>query len=198
MCRVMTAYVLVTMVDYFGDIPYSEALQGSGNFNPKADSGEDVYKAAFGLLDQAITNFNTTTAPIPTSPPFADLYYGGSAAKWKKFANSVKLKMYLNWRLFNAGEAATGISGLLTSADGLITTADQNFIFRFGTNQADPDSRHPNFTGAYISGGGTYMSNHLVWSMLHGYGAETYGIPGDPRMRFYFYRQTGANSSNPN
>lgn len=198
MCRVLSAYVLVTMVDYFGDIPYSEALQGSSNFNPKADSGADVYDAAFGLLDQAITNFNTPTTPIPASPPFADYYYGGSASKWKKFANSIKLKMFLNLRLTDAGRAASGISGLLTSADGLITAAGDSFIFRFGANQADPEARHPNFTGAYISGGGTYMSNHLIWSMLHGYGAETYAIAGDPRMRFYFYRQTANNSSNPN
>jgi len=198
MCRVMTAYVLVTMVDFFGDIPYSEALQGSANFNPKADSGQDIYLAAFDLLDEAIVNFNTASTPIPSTPPFADYYYGGSAAKWKKLANTIKLKMFLNWRLLDASQAQAGISAVLGSPDGIISTAAENFIFRFGTSQADPEARHPNFTGAYISGGGTYMSNHLMWSMLHGYGAETYGIAGDPRMRFYFYRQTGTNSSNPN
>ena len=201
MCRVMTAYVLVTMVDFFGDIPYSEALQGSANFNPKADSGQDIYLAAFDLLDEAIVNFNTASTPIPATPAFADYYYGGGAtgaAKWKKAANTIKLKMFLNWRLLDAAQAQAGISAVLGSPDGVISTADQNFIFRFGTSQADPEARHPNYTGAYISGGGTYMSNHLMWSMLHGYGAETYGIAGDPRMRFYFYRQTGTNSSNPN
>ena len=228
--RVMTAYVLVTLVDLFGDVPYSEALQGAGNFNPGADSGEDVYKAAFALLDRAIVDFDvynrfnvgtanytglpndphptTKVVPVlnPTVPPFSDLYYGGNVSRWKKLANTIKLKMFLNWRLFNEGEATAGINGLLTSADGVISAANENFIFRYGTSTADPDARHPNY-GSYIAGGGTYMSNHLMWSMLHGYQANEYGTAtkpgtfapaGDPRMRFYFYRQTGVNSSNPN
>jgi len=230
MARVMTAYVLVTLVDLFGDVPYTEALQGSENFNPAADSGAEIYAAAFALLDRAIVDFdvytrfnagvanytgapndphpNTDVTPIlnPTTPPFTDLYYGGNVTRWKKLANTIKLKMYLNWRVFNEGEATTGINAVLASADGLISAANENFIFRYGTNTADPDARHPNY-GSYIAGGGTYMSNHLIWSMLYGYQANEFGTgtkpgtfapAGDPRMRFYFYRQTASNSSNPN
>jgi len=196
-CRVLSAYVLVTLADYFGNVPYSEALKGSDNFNPAADTDQSVYEAAFGLLDAAIANFNTASTPIPTSPPFADLYYNGSSAKWKKLANSIKLKMYLNWRNFNAAQAKEGIEGLLTSADGVIAAQGENFIFRYGTNTTDPDVRHPNY-GAYIAGGGTYMSNHLNWMMLYGYDMHLEARPGDPRMRFYWYRQTTANSTNPN
>ncbi|HYC85917.1 MAG TPA: SusD/RagB family nutrient-binding outer membrane lipoprotein, partial [Chryseosolibacter sp.] len=39
--RVLSAYVLTMLVDYFGDVPYSEAFQGSSNFNPAADNMED-------------------------------------------------------------------------------------------------------------------------------------------------------------
>ena len=34
MGEVMQAYTLITLVDFFGDIPYSEALTGSENLNP--------------------------------------------------------------------------------------------------------------------------------------------------------------------
>lgn len=202
--RVLSAYVLATLVDYFGDVPYSEALQGSDNFNPAADPGESVYEAAIALLDRAIVDFNTSAGvtahpvtgvipqAIPTNPPFADLYYNGSIAKWKKLANTLKIKLYLN-----TGNKA-GIEATLAATDGIITAANENFIFRYGTNTTDPDVRHPNFAGAYISGGGTYVSNYLVWQMLHGYDFHLRTRAGDPRMRFYYYRQTGANSTNPN
>ena len=202
--RVLSAYVLATLVDYFGDVPYTEALQGSDNFNPAADTGESIYEAAIALLDRAIVDFNTSAGvaahpvtavipqAIPTNPPFADLYYNGDIAKWKKLANTLKIKLYLN-----TGNKA-GIEATLAAPDGIITAANQNFIFRYGTNTTDPDVRHPNFAGAYISGGGTYMSNYLVWQMLHGYDFHLRTRAGDPRMRFYFYRQTGANSTNPN
>ena len=58
MGEVMQAYIMLTLVDYFGDVPYTEALQGSENLNPAADSGQSVYNAAIGLLDSAISNFN--------------------------------------------------------------------------------------------------------------------------------------------
>jgi len=202
--RVLSAYVLATLVDYFGDVPYTEALQGSDNFNPAADSGESIYDAAQAMLDRAIVDFNTSTGvvahpvtgvipqAIPANPPFADLYYNGSVSKWKKLANSLKVKLYLN-----TGDKA-GIEAVLASADGVITDQNQNFIFRYGTNTTDPDVRHPNFAGAYISGGGTYMSNYLMWQMLYGYDFHLRTRAGDPRLRFYIYRQVTTNSANPN
>ena len=43
MGEVMQAYTMLTLVDYFGDVPYSEALLGSENLNPTLDSGQSVY-----------------------------------------------------------------------------------------------------------------------------------------------------------
>ena len=54
--RVLKAYVLLTLVDLFGDVPYSQALKagsGAANFNPGVDSGRSIYEAAIALLDEA-------------------------------------------------------------------------------------------------------------------------------------------------
>ncbi|MDW8332504.1 MAG: SusD/RagB family nutrient-binding outer membrane lipoprotein, partial [Cyclobacteriaceae bacterium] len=76
---------------------------------------------------------------------------------------------------------------------------NQNFIFRYGTNASAPDSRHPRFVANYPAGGGNYMSNWLIWHMFHGYDAtHRGGDPGDPRIRFYFYRQRLVNSNDAN
>ena len=53
MGQVFEAYTLITLVDFFGDVPYSEAWIDS-NLNPKLDSGASVYAAAIVLLDKAI------------------------------------------------------------------------------------------------------------------------------------------------
>ena len=92
MGKVFQAYILITLVDYFGDIPYSEALQGGeGVLNPIADSGQSVYSAAISTLDSAIADFNSG-GPVPSN----DYYYGGDADKWIKAANSIKKKALLN------------------------------------------------------------------------------------------------------
>ena len=63
MSQVFQAYIYMSLVDYFGDIPYTEALQGSDNLNPSSDGGSSVYQAALGLLDSAIAGFNAGGVP---------------------------------------------------------------------------------------------------------------------------------------
>jgi hypothetical protein len=205
MARVMMAYVLTTLVDQFGDVPFSEAFLGSENFNPKADDGASVYAEVFAMLDKAIQDLTTPTVAAggylnATAPAIEDLYYANNYSRWVKLANTLKLRNYLNLRLVDPAGAAAGIAAVLTAPGGIITTQTENFVFRYGTNLADPDSRHPRFVANYPSGGGNYMSNWLMWQMFHGYDRHLLSSPsqGDPRMRFYFYRQTNANNSDPN
>jgi hypothetical protein len=175
--QVIEAYTIVTLVDYFGDIPYSEAFDGS-NLNPKLDAGKDVYAAALVLLDKAIVNFNATATAEPTN----DFYYGKSWSKWVKLANTIKMKIYLQTRLVDA----TAISkfNTLVSAGSFIG-AGEDFEFNWGTSNASPDSRHPEYVNNYTpSGVGSgYQANWLLNEMKNGKSVQ------DPRIRFYFYRQ---------
>jgi hypothetical protein len=197
MARVIAAYMIVSLVDYFGDVPYSEALTGSSNFNPKLDDSSELYDRALEYLERAIDDLTTGTTVQggylnPGAPTPQDLYYANNYGSWVRAANSIRLKIYLN-----LGDA-TGINSVIAHPGGLITAPAHNFVFRYGTNQADPDARHPRFNQNYLGGGGAYMSNWYMWHMFHGYNAQQNGAPGDPRMRFYFYRQTNVNSSDPN
>ena len=56
--KFIKAYVAITLVDYFGDVPFSEANLGGENFNPAADPGATVYASAMALIDEAIGHFN--------------------------------------------------------------------------------------------------------------------------------------------
>ncbi len=48
--QILKAYTAMTLVDNFGDIPFSEANLGNENLSPKADNGSDVYKAALVMF----------------------------------------------------------------------------------------------------------------------------------------------------
>lgn len=190
MARVMQAYTLSVLVDFFGDVPFSQAFQGQGNLNPPVDNDEQLYPAIIAIVDQGIANLRTT--PSALAPAITDFYYGGTVSNWIRFANALRFKLYLNLKNVNPALATTGINAVLADTGGLIESAGQSFIFRYATNTADPDVRHPRFVGNYITGAGDYMSNYLMWQMFHGYDMV------DPRMRFYFYRQRSANSVDPN
>ncbi|MBS1488983.1 MAG: SusD/RagB family nutrient-binding outer membrane lipoprotein [Bacteroidetes bacterium] len=191
--KVIQAYVTLTMVDVFGSIPYSKALDPN-NFNPPADKDSDAYSAALALLDDAIVDLNKTA---PTAP---DMYYGGSSAKWITLANTLKFKAALNKKLVDPTGSAATINALL-SANDLIDAADgsEDFVFHYSTNISNPDSRHPYFTNNYVQGAATYHTNWLMWNMRYGKTDITNNYIIDPRIRYYFYRMTGfIDTSDPN
>jgi len=181
MAKIIKAYELITMVDMFGDIPYSDALDPT-NFNPKADGGAGLYDAALALLDDGIADFGKTSSGKVAN----DMFYAGSTAKWITAANTIKLKIYLQRRLVDSNAKAE-IQALIDAGD-LIDKADgsEDFVFTYpGNSIANPDTRHPFFTDSYINGAGAYLSNSYMVSMYNGRGGFQ-----DPRIRYYFYRQS--------
>lgn len=181
--KTIKAMVLFNLVDVYGDVPYSEALDAS-NFFPKVDSGSSIYDAAYSLLDEAAAHF---VASGSSGTP-NDYFYANNYTKWVRLVNTLKLRYFLNLRLTDQSGSASGISALV-AADNMLKTGD-DFVFRFGTSNANPDSRHPNFSGSYTSGGGTYHSTFYMWHMTEAKGFD------DPRARFYWYRQVLVNSTN--
>ncbi|MBZ9788273.1 SusD/RagB family nutrient-binding outer membrane lipoprotein [Psychroflexus sp. CAK57W] len=184
--EVIEAYLIVTLVDYFGSIPYSEALDTS-NLTPQVDEGSAVYQAALDLLDDAIVKFQQDT----TVDLANDFYYDNDYGKWVKLANTLKMKIYIQQRLVNPSA--------ISSFDAIATTGNyiqegEDFVFNWGSTLDNPNSRHPLYNAQYAPGGPAtwYMSNWLMDRMLNGQSIE------DPRIRYYFYRQVGDVLSNVN
>lgn len=178
--QVLSADVLVTLVDFFGDVPYSEALQASeGVFNPNVDSGEDVYAAAEALLDEAIKNLTREDA---SAGPANDFYYNKNYENWVKLANTLKMKIYLQTRLVD--DAAVTKFNEIVAGGNYIDETSEDFQFRWGTNETQPDTRHPYYADNYTpAGASSYLSNWLMGTMAE---------KDDPRLRYYFYRQVEA------
>jgi hypothetical protein len=181
--KVIKAMVLMNLVDYLGDVPLSEALQGAANFNPKVDPAASVYQAAFAELQAARTLFGTATAAIPT-----DFYYNNNLGRWGRLISTLELRYHLNRKLIDEAGARTAINALIAAGNFLAEGDD--FVFRYGTNLTNPNSRAPRFS-QYGTGGGDYQG---TWYMFHLTEAKGFD---DPRVRYYLYRQVNSNPTDP-
>lgn len=198
MAQVLEAYIIVTLVDFFGDIPYDEAFQGAANFNPgiAGDGGASVYADALALLDDAIANFERDDV---LAEPASDLFYGGNWENWIKAANSIKMKIYITNRLVDSN-ASAAFDAIVQSGD-FIDDNSEDFQFPWATSFNNPDARHPNYITDYTpAGANTYMSNWLMDYMLNGKINDNPAFDAaDPRMKYYFYRQVASvPQDNPN
>ena len=135
MGTVMKAYTTEILVDLYDQIPYTQALQGSNNLNPKFDDGYSIYTSLISSIDAALAkDFSASTN---VSPGTQDLIFGGDIMKWKSFAYTLELKMYL--RMINAypNVASAGIKALYAKGVSFLSTdaAVTNF-----TNQPGMDN----------------------------------------------------------
>jgi hypothetical protein len=88
---IMKAYDFEQLVDQFGDVPYSQAFQPSTILFPAYDSGQAIYNDLVKQLDAAIALINKSTGA--TNPSTSDVAFGGNMTGWKKFANTIKLRL---------------------------------------------------------------------------------------------------------
>ena len=190
--KAMAAHVMMGIVDSVGDIPFSQANNQTEYPSPSVDDDADVYAAAVAMLDEAESYLNAAGGGD-------DLFYGGDSSKWMKFVNTLRMRAMLTTGDY-AGALAQG---------GVIDTADADMQFNYGTQELQPDTRHPWYQSDYTtSGANIYQSSWLMDVMIgdinEWYGAPV-GYPGigneedgavqravqsdDPRRRYYFYRQ---------
>jgi len=93
--KTMKAYDFHNLVDIFGNIPYSEALQSINKIRPAYDKDQAIYEDLAKKLDTAANLFKEVTGKVSTADGAYDIMYKGDAAKWGKFANTLKLRLLL-------------------------------------------------------------------------------------------------------
>jgi hypothetical protein len=169
--KIMQAHSLIILVDLIGNAAYSEALDPIQFPSPNLDEGASIYTVALGLLTEA----EGLLSSGPATQGATDFYYDGDTTKWLKVINTIRLKAYKqtsNVSAFNA----------VIAGNNFISSNEDDLEFKYGTNQLQPDTRHPSYANDYTpSGANNYKSN---WTM------ETMLEKNDPRIRYYFYRQS--------
>ncbi|MFA5817009.1 MAG: SusD/RagB family nutrient-binding outer membrane lipoprotein [Bacteroidales bacterium] len=90
--KIMRAWDFMYITDIWGDIPYSEAMQGfsvTGTLTPKYDTQASIYADLLVQLEEA----NVLLAGTTLNFGGGDILYGGDPVLWRKFANSLKLRI---------------------------------------------------------------------------------------------------------
>jgi len=132
--RILKAYIFSTITDRWGDVPYSQALKGDKT--PGFDKQEDIYRGCMRELTQAVAAFNSSSAVT------GDIMYGGDVAKWKKFANTLRMRLAIQVsKRFptTSGWAAGEFRAALADAGGSITANADNFEVKYpGGNFQSP------------------------------------------------------------
>lgn len=181
--KVMKGFMFAQLVDVFGDVPYTEALNGTEVKSPHYDDDAFVYDQAIALLVEAKADLNQAITAVEPNIP-ADLVYGGGTSavqynRWIKAANTILLRLYLNIRKVDAARSTTSINALITE-NNFISTNAEDFQFTFGATLA-PSTRHPIFQQEYAGAAKTFfITNYFMYWMLS---------KSDPRLPFYVFRQ---------
>jgi hypothetical protein len=126
--NILQQYVFWTITDRWGDVPYSEALQGASKTTPKYDTQESIYKGMIASLKASVAAFDGT------SMVQGDVIFNGNVAAWKRAANSMRMLMAIQLsKKYPAagGYAATAFSEALTDGGGYISTNAQNMVIDY-------------------------------------------------------------------
>lgn len=180
------AYLMSVAVDLWGDVPYSEATQLTNSIiSPKFDNQKEIYAQIFELIETAKTNIISNLGN--EKPSADDLFYGGNKAKWIRFANTFKLKLYNQTRLTNDFDQV-GFDALILENNFFTSIAD-DFQFNHYNNISPSNERNSLFIESYESTlFGTYQSPWF-YEILKGVNPNIHNGNPDPRMNYYFYNQ---------
>lgn len=93
--KAIEAYALLLTTDLWGDIPYSEAFQGTDLLQPRFDSQEDIYTSVFNLIEEARRDLSVEDGGALV-PGGDDLVYGGNLDSWLKFCSMLEARARLH------------------------------------------------------------------------------------------------------
>lgn len=117
---VMDAQASQVLTDFYGSVPYTEA-NNINIFEPMFDSGESIYDSMITDLDFALAQDLSTS--VGSAPGIDDLIFQGDMDNWTRFANTMKLKIFMRQtNSSRSGVADAGITALLTSGVAFLDT----------------------------------------------------------------------------
>ena len=164
------------VTDAYGPIPYS-MIGENGQIQVPYDSQEKVYDKFFEELDAAIKVLTEHRTDAISAK--ADYIYGGSAEKWCKLANSLKLRLAMRIVYANEAKAREMAESAVNSEVGVITSnADNARLTSFGAD-GNPIYVAVNYNkpADCMTGGDTHAAADIICYM-NGY--------SDPRREKYF------------
>jgi len=165
--RAWRVFIYQKLTDLYGDIPYTQAAKAfeGGTLTPAYDTQESIYADFISELRAARDAFDATAKSVQ-----GDQFYGGDITKWKKFTNSLLLRIGMRLIKVDPTRAKALVQEALDSSHGGVMTsnADQPVL---QYNSAVPNGFYENLGDQHF-----LMHNTLVDHMINSH---------DPRLRIY-------------
>jgi len=165
--EIMNVYAYSVLVNTFGNIPYTDALDIT-NTSPKYDDAATVYSDLLDRLENAINAIDET------SPGFGagDVMYGGDMAGWKKFGKSLQMRLAMIIADHDEGKASGIVSKV--ASDIITDNANNTYFYYLST----PPNTNQLWVDLVQSGRKDFVAaNTLVDAMK---------ALEDPRIPYYF------------
>lgn len=126
--RIYRVYVMSLITDIYGDCPYTEAGLGylEEKFNPRYDTQEEIYYDFFTELKGAAEQLDPSADRIT-----GDVIFSGDIAKWKKFANSLRLRYAMRISGVNPSKARNEFEDALNATGGVMASADDDALIHY-------------------------------------------------------------------
>lgn len=179
--RIMKVYTFARITDLYGDIPYSQA--GKGFYNqitkPKYDTQEEIYNDFFKELKEASAQLDASKDKVPD-----EVFYNGDIMKWKKFANSLRIRLAMRLVKVNPEKARQEVTDAY-NADGGVFTANSDLC---KTVHMDNQNTYADFRG---NGASAAMNRATSMPKVVNTFLNQLRSTGDPRLKIIVrvYRQ---------
>jgi hypothetical protein len=175
---ILQSWMFQVLTDMYGDIPYSEAVSAMEEepiLTPKYDAQEDVYAGIISALEEA--NSLLASASLPSVK--GDIYNNGDLGKWRKFANSLRLRAYMRLSEVAPNIASAGIKSIYDDLanNPVLDGNDDNITLTYlGTNpNVFPQSE---VSGYRVGSFNEYRMSETIETALKSF--------DDPRMMRWF------------
>lgn len=172
--EILSVYAWANLVETFGDIPYSQSLNPGTYVLPVYDDAATIYSDLLTRLNAAIPNL--TNSGFGASDPI----YAGNPASWKKFGNSLKLRM---------GIRIVDVPAMSAKAQSAITTAVSGGVFTSNADNAalKYESASPNTNPVWVDLVQSGRSDFVIANTL----VDFMNNLSDPRRSVYFDQNLG-------
>jgi len=132
--KLIHAWGFMTMVDMYGEMPYTEAL--TEKITPKYDDGQTIFNGCMAMLDEAIKYLEMSQPATATKLSSGDIWNNGDVTKWIKLAYGLKARWLNNLSKKKAYDPDAVLAALDKAAQSNNDNTVMNYINVNDTKQA--------------------------------------------------------------
>ncbi len=189
--KVVRANATMKMTDLYGDIPYSEAFkarEGNNEFFPKYDAQLDIYTSLLADLkevDTYLSSFSLNGSIVHNKLAEQDILNDGDITKWRKFANSLRLRAAMRISDLDNALASSTVQDIMSSNAPLALVNADNIL----VNAEAPNGLNIIGGGGGLFGRAIEDSPNLVYAPEHM--LNVMNGSNDPRIPYMWVPNTG-------